>query len=122
MINIGAHLSIAKGFTVAAQTAVDIGSNTFQYFPRNPRGGAIKKLDDDDVKSFFEIVKKNNLRNILSHAPYTYNLSSMKEDVRRFAKDAFREDLERLEILPVNLYNFPNLVYLKTIFKARPSD
>ncbi|MBV1757810.1 MAG: deoxyribonuclease IV [Dethiosulfatibacter sp.] len=106
MINIGAHLSIAKGFTVEAQTAVDIGSNTFQYFPRNPRGGAIKKLDDDDVKSFFEIVKNNNLRNILSHAPYTYNLSSIKEEVRRFAKDAFREDLERLEFLPVNLYNF----------------
>lgn len=106
MINIGAHLSIAKGFTAAARTAVTINSSTFQYFPRNPRGGAIKQLDEDDVKSFFEIVKNDNLTNILSHAPYTYNLSSSKEDVRRFAREAFREDLERLELLPVNLYNF----------------
>ncbi|HBH12079.1 MAG: Apurinic endonuclease (APN1) [Clostridiales bacterium 38_11] len=105
MINIGAHLSISKGFTAAAKTAVAIDSNTFQYFPRNPRGGAIKKLDEEDVKGFFDTVKINNLSNILSHAPYTYNLSSNKEDVRRFARAAFREDLERLEFLPVNLYN-----------------
>lgn len=106
MINIGAHLSISRGFTAAAETAISIDSNTFQYFPRNPRGGAIKQLDEKDVKSFFKMVETHNILNILAHAPYTYNLSSNKEDVRRFAKEAFREDLERLEKLPVNLYNF----------------
>jgi deoxyribonuclease-4 len=106
MINIGAHLSISKGFKWAAQTALDIGSNTFQYFPRNPRGGAVKKLDEKDVREFIEIVENNDLVSVLCHAPYTYNLSSAKDEVREFAKNAFREDLERLEMLPCKLYNF----------------
>ncbi len=32
MLVIGPHISIAKGFSKAAQTAVDIGANTFQFF------------------------------------------------------------------------------------------
>ena len=106
MINIGTHLSISKGFKVAANMALEIGGNTFQYFPRNPRGGAVKKLDDNDVKAFHEIVKENNFAPILCHAPYTYNLSSSKDEVRTFAREAFRQDLERLELLPCDLYNF----------------
>ncbi len=106
MIIIGAHISIAKGFKVAAETAHEIGSNTFQYFPRNPRGGAIKDLDDEDVKIFYELVDTYQLKDILCHAPYTYNFSSAKEEVRKFAREAMREDLERLEKLPVSLYNF----------------
>lgn len=106
MIKIGAHLSIAKGFKAAALQAVDINCDTFQYFPRNPRGGAVKKLDDTDVKEFIDIVEKNGLGPLLCHAPYTYNLSSSKKDVRDFSREAFRQDLERLELLPCNLYNF----------------
>lgn len=106
MINIGAHLSISKGFTKTAETALSIGSNTFQYFPRNPRGGSVKALDMEDVISFRDLIEKNNFAPILCHAPYTYNLCSATEDTRKFARMAFREDLERLELLPVNLYNF----------------
>ena len=31
MLVIGPHISISKGFAKAAQTAVDIGANTFQF-------------------------------------------------------------------------------------------
>jgi deoxyribonuclease-4 len=106
MIIIGAHLSIAKGFAAAAKMAVEIDSNTFQYFPRNPRGGAIKALNQEDVKEFKKMVSEKKLQSILCHAPYTYNFSSNKDSVREFAKNAFREDLERLEELPVPYYNF----------------
>jgi|LGOV01.1.fsa_nt_gb deoxyribonuclease-4 len=106
MINIGTHLSISKGFKAAANMALEMGSNTFQYFPRNPRGGAVKKLDDSDVEAFHKIVKENSFAPILCHAPYTYNFSSAKEEVRTFAREALRQDLERLELLPCNLYNF----------------
>ncbi len=106
MLNIGAHLSISKGFSKAAQIAVDIDSNTFQYFSRNPRGGSVKALDDKDVERFKEIVDTHKFAPILCHAPYTYNLCSASEDTREFAKRSMREDLERLELLPVKLYNF----------------
>ena len=46
MLVIGPHISISKGFAKAAQTAVDIGANTFQFFSRNPRGGSSKEFND----------------------------------------------------------------------------
>lgn len=106
MINIGAHLSIAKGYTKAAKTALQINSNTFQYFSRNPRGGSVKAFDEKDVAEFKKIVEENDFAPLLCHAPYTYNLSSSNPKSREFARMAFRDDLDRLELLPCNLYNF----------------
>lgn len=106
MINIGAHLSISKGYASACKKANSIGANTFQYFPRNPRGGKAKSLDTKDVENFVDLVKEYSFAPILCHAPYTYNLCSAKEEVRYFAKNAMREDLQKLELLPVHLYNF----------------
>ena len=40
MLKIGCHLSSAKGFLAMGKTAAEIGANTFQFFTRNPRGGA----------------------------------------------------------------------------------
>ncbi|QSX06415.1 deoxyribonuclease IV [Sedimentibacter sp. zth1] len=106
MLNIGTHLSISKGFSKTAEMAIKIGANTFQYFSRNPRGGSVKDLDLNDINKFKQIVDENNFAPILCHAPYTYNLCSATEDTRDFARKSLREDLERLELLPIHLYNF----------------
>lgn len=105
MMIIGAHLSIAQGFEKATRSMLNIGGNTFQYFPRNPRGGAVKKYDEDDVINFKRMVNEHQVQHILCHAPYTYNFCSNKDEVRLFAKKSLREDLERLEFLPCELYN-----------------
>ncbi|MEG2247190.1 MAG: hypothetical protein RSC84_07115 [Peptostreptococcaceae bacterium] len=52
MLIIGPHISIAKGFAKAAQTAVEIGANTFQFFSRNPRGGSAKAFEVMDIEKF----------------------------------------------------------------------
>lgn len=103
---IGSHLSIAKGFEHAAKEAVKIGGNTFQFFTRNPRGGKAKKLDLDDIKKLEEIMKENKFGPLLAHAPYTMNPASYKDKVWEFAKMIFRDDLDRLEKIPCQLYNF----------------
>ena len=36
------------------QTAESIGANVFQFFTRNPRGGAAKALDKADVAAFLD--------------------------------------------------------------------
>ena len=57
MLVIGPHISISKGFAKAAQTAVDIDANTFQFFSRNPRGGNAKAFEQKDIdKKVNEIV------------------------------------------------------------------
>lgn len=106
MFYIGCHLSASKGFLHMAQEAVSIGANTFQFFTRNPRGFAAKDIDEKDVKSFLEYTKEHNFGKILAHAPYTLNPSSADEKVRDLALRIMQDDLERMEYVPGNLYNF----------------
>ncbi len=106
MLNIGCHLSASKGFAHMAKEAISINANTFQFFTRNPRGFAAKDLSESDIESFKEIAKENNFSQILAHAPYTLNPSSADEKVRDLALRIMKDDLERMEHIPGNLYNF----------------
>lgn len=106
MLNIGCHLSISKGYEYMGKEALKINANTFQFFTRNPRGGKIKELNKEDIDKLLKIMQENNFAKILAHAPYTMNLCSDKEDIREFAKNMMKEDLERMEYLPGNMYNF----------------
>lgn len=106
MLNIGCHLSVAKGYLHMAETAVSIGGNTFQFFTRNPRGGKAKTLDMDDLKAMLAFMAENHFAPILAHAPYTLNPGSVEAKGREFAKLVFTEDLARMEHMPGNLYNF----------------
>ncbi len=106
MLNIGCHLSISKGYENMGEEALSIGANTFQFFTRNPRGGGAKALDLDDVKKLDEIFIEKDFATLLAHAPYTINAASKTEKTRDFALIAMREDIERLDLLPKNYYNF----------------
>ena len=106
MLNIGCHLSISKGYEYMGKEALKINANTFQFFTRNPRGGKIKELNKEDIDKLLKIMQENNFAKILAHAPYTMNLCSDKEDIREFAKNMMKEDLERMEYIPGNMYNF----------------
>lgn len=105
-MKLGCHMSIAKGFYNAGINAVEIGANTFQYFTRNPRGGKAKKIDLNDIKKLEMLIKDNDFGPLFAHASYTMNLCSDKEDVRTFAKELLRDDLDRLENLPRSYYIF----------------
>lgn len=106
MLNIGCHLSTSKGFKSMGDTALSIGANTFQFFTRNPRGGKAKDIDKKDIEELLELMKEYNFGKILAHAPYTLNPCSKDESVREFAYKIMEDDLERMEYLPNNLYNF----------------
>lgn len=106
MLNIGAHLSISKGFLACGKEAASIGANTFQFFTRNPRGGKAKEIDPNDTNALLEYMKENNFSKILAHAPYTLNPCSKTEKTREFALETMKDDLRRMEYLPNNLYNF----------------
>ena len=106
MLNIGCHLSAAKGYLHMGEEAVSIGANTFQFFTRNPRGGAAKAIDESDVKAFTAFAKEHGFSKILAHAPYTLNACSDKEATREFALNTMRDDLARMEYTPGQLYNF----------------
>ena len=105
-MKIGCHLSASGGYLAMAQTAVSIGANVFQFFTRNPRGGAAKPIDKADVAAFREYAAANGIGPILAHAPYTLNAASAEEKTREFAEWVMADDLKRLEFTPGAMYNF----------------
>ena len=105
-MKIGCHLSASGGYLAMAQTAVSIGANVFQFFTRNPRGGAAKPIDPNDVAAFLEYAAANGIGPILAHAPYTLNAAGAEDRVREFAESVMADDLERLEHTPGAMYNF----------------
>ncbi len=106
MLNIGCHLSISNGFEAIGKQALEIGANTFQFFTRNPRGGSARKIEQADVDALKQLMSENGFLQILAHAPYTMNLCSAKPETREFALNTLKDDLQRMEYLPDNLYNF----------------
>ena len=106
MLKIGCHLSSSKGYLAMGREAVRIGADTFQFFTRNPRGGAVKPLDEADIAAYLHFAEENRLVAPLAHAPYTLNPCGKEERVREFARMAMLEDLERLSYLPGVMYNF----------------
>lgn len=87
-------------------TAESIGANVFQFFTRNPRGGASKPISPRDVEEFLAYAEKSGIGPILAHAPYTLNAAGSEERVRQFAEVTMADDLVRLEFTPGALYNF----------------
>jgi len=106
MLRIGCHLSSSKGFLAMAKTASTIEANTFQFFTRNPRGGAAKALDIADVESMNAYCAEHDIKNLLAHAPYTLNACAKDAGLREFARNTMADDLERLEYIPGCMYNF----------------
>lgn len=106
MLNIGCHLSSSKGFYNMGVESMSINANTFQFFTRNPRGGAAKPIDPADAEKLNALMKEKGFAKILAHAPYTLNACAKVESIREFAHDTMLDDLKRMEYVPGNMYNF----------------
>ena len=106
MLHIGCHLSASGGYRRMAEEALSIGADTFQFFTRNPRGGASKPLDPDDMAACAAICREHHFAPLVAHAPYTLNPCGSEQRVRAFARQVFADDLAILEHLPGNYYNF----------------
>lgn len=102
---IGCHLSSSKGYEAMTRTAQDIGANTFAFFTRNPRGGATKAIDPEDIKRFESACEEIGMGTIVAHGSYTINPCSAKESVREFAHEALDDDLARMEYTPGQYFN-----------------
>ena len=106
MIYIGNHLSSSKGFEAMGKAALKLGANTFAFFTRNPRGGKAKEIDPADAKRLRSLMEEHHFGKLVAHAPYTMNVCAAKPDIREFSCNILKDDMERMEYLPGNYYNF----------------
>ena len=105
LLKIGTHLSVAAGYRRMGQDALAIGANTLQFFARNPRGARAKEINPEDIGGFRKLLEENGFARIIAHAPYTLNPCSPQSHLRTLSAQMFAEDLQRMELLPGNLYN-----------------
>lgn len=106
MLRIGCHLSSSKGYLAMGQEAVAMGADTFAFFTRNPRGGAAKPLDFQDIAAFNSFCAEHQIASLVAHAPYTLNPCAAKPELRVYAYETMLDDLLRLSYTPGNFYNF----------------
>lgn len=106
MAYFGAHLSSSQGFYKMGQTAIKIGADTLQCFVRNPRGAKAKAINPVDLGKLDALMHEHQFGPIVAHAPYIMNPCSKDEGIRALAEDMLRGDLQLMEHLPGNYYNF----------------
>ena len=106
MFYIGCHLSPSAGLRAMGETAVSLGATTLQFFTRNPRGSKAKPIDPADAAALMALCREQGFGPLVAHAPYTINACSKDERTREFAHLTLADDLQRMEYLPGNLYNF----------------
>jgi len=106
MIYIGCHLTVTNGYEAMGHQMLDFGGNTFAWFTRNPRGGKSKEIDPEDVKSLSKVLLDNKFGKLVAHGSYTMNLCSSNPETRANGLDMLQKDLEKMEFLPGQYYNF----------------
>ena len=102
----GCHLSASGGNAAMVKTALSIGANTFAFFTRNPRGSRARAMDPADAAALRQLLADHGFGPLVAHAPYTINPCSKEPRTREFAVQTMADDLERMEAIPGNLYNF----------------
>ncbi len=96
-MRLGSHLSVSKGFDQAAEAAREIGANTYQFFTRNPRGGAARAIGSAEIEKWRALSKEYDIAPIVGHLPYTVNMASPVERAYNFAKMIVADELPRMD-------------------------
>lgn len=104
MLTLGCHLSKENGFLFMAQEAVSINANTFQYFTRNPRGGAVAAPNPKDIEAYKTYAREHGLTKLCGYAPYDVEPANPSQEKKDFTLMVMSEDLARLEEIPSQFY------------------
>jgi len=95
-MRLGSHLTITKGLDQAAALAAQNGANTFQFFTRNPRGGAARTIGSAEIERWQKSRRELDIYQIVGHLPYTVNLAATEPKQEEFARMVLKNDLARV--------------------------
>lgn len=104
MNRIGCHLSTSKGLQKTIEQCLEINADTFQFFPRNPRGSKSRLIPDREIEKFLKLRDTHDINEIVCHGAYTMNLCSDREDLRELAIKLINEDMKKIRDLKIDNY------------------
>ena len=114
---IGAHVSASGGVFNAPINAMQIGANAFALFTKNQKQWNAKPFDSETLKLWFEALEKSQVlpKHILPHDSYLINLGNPNEEAKAKSLNAFIDEVQRCEILGLELLNFHPGSHLRAI-------
>ena len=98
---LGAHQSIAGGFTKAVDRAIETGCECLQVFTRNINRWDVSPLDPDEAAAFRQAVKDAGLSLVVAHDSYLINPASADDALRKKSIAGLVTELERAEALGI---------------------
>jgi deoxyribonuclease-4 len=93
-VRLGVHCYLTGGYVGAVKEAISLGCTTMQMFTRSPRmwGRGCKRTSPDEIYTFNELRRKNDIAPLALHAPYLPNLCSSDERIYNLSKKVLYED------------------------------
>lgn len=76
MYKLGAHVSIAGGYTMALTKIKAMGGNALQIFSASPRGWNFPRPTDEAIREFVTLKNKLKIDPVYFHASYLINLAA----------------------------------------------
>ena len=114
---VGAHTSAAGGVFNAPLNAMKINAKAFALFTKNQRQWKAKDLDTVTVDLFKENLQESGIlaKHVLPHDSYLINLGHPEIEKREKSLNAFVDEVQRCELLGLELLNFHPGSFLKKI-------
>jgi len=100
-MNLGAHISIAKGLDLIFERAEKVTANAIQIFVTNQNQWATRKPREDEKSRFAQLRKEYKPYVIVAHSRYLINLGSADPVKETKSLQAFKEELELCEMLEI---------------------
>ncbi len=102
----GAHESIAGGVFNAIERGQKATCDTIQMFNKSNNQWRAKKLANDELDKYFEMIESTGVTVSVSHSSYLINIASPDKALNEKSYGALKEEMERC-----NLLKIPNLVF-----------
>lgn len=103
---IGAHTSASGGSQNALYEGQRIGATTIQLFTSNQKQWAGRKISDEEVVLWEKALEETGIESVVSHDSYLINLGSTSAETLHKGRKAFREEIERCQMLNIPYLNF----------------
>lgn len=97
----GSHMSTSGGVDLALGRAEELELQSCQIFSKNERQWKAKPLEPAVVERFRLELERTGISKLVVHDSYLINLASPKPDIHEKSLAAFRDELERCDLLGI---------------------